>query len=71
MENIHERRWGGSIRARIKFRKCEGREPTEDEEGGLNEPGPEEITTVEIREAYDKGEEVSTVFQPMFDMLQN
>ena len=71
VENIHEKKWGGSVRARIKFRKYEGREPTEDEDNELKEPGPEEITTAEIREAYDKGKEVSTVSQPIFDMLQD
>lgn len=68
---IHEKGWGGSVRARIKFRKYEGREPTEDEEDELDEPGPEEVTTAEIREAFDKGEEVSFACQSTSDMLSN
>lgn len=68
---IHEKGWGGSVRARIKFRKYEGREPTEDEEDELHEPGPGEVTTAEVREAFDKGEEVSFACQLMFDVLPN
>ncbi|KAF9646510.1 hypothetical protein BDM02DRAFT_3099721, partial [Thelephora ganbajun] len=54
---IREESWGGSVRVRVKFRKFEGREPTEDEEGGLGTPGPEEVTAEEIWQAFDKGEE--------------
>ena len=71
VKHIHEKGWGGNVRARIKFRKYEGREPTEDEEDELGEPGPEEVTTAEIREAFDKGEEVSFARQSTSDMLPN
>ena len=71
MKYIHRKGWGGDVRARIKFRKYEGREPTEDEEAELDEPGPEEITTAEIREAFDKGEEVSLTCKSTFDVLPN
>jgi hypothetical protein len=51
---IHKECWGGSVRARIKFRT-----------------GSEAVTEVEIREAFDKGEEVSLAFQSMCDALLN
>ena len=66
---IHTKGWGGDVRARIKFRRCEGREPTEEDK--LDETGPEETTTAEIREAFDKGEEVSFACQSAFDILLN
>jgi len=59
---IHDAGWGGGVRKRTKFRKNEGREPTKDEEATLDEVGPEEVTVGEIREAFDKGEEVSFVW---------
>lgn len=55
MEYIHEKKWGESVRARIKSRMCT--------------PGPGEVTEVEIRQAFDKGEEVSFVYQLVFDTL--
>ena len=57
---IHRKDWGGSVRARIQFRKREGRKPTEEEEDELAIPDPEDVTAAEIREALDKGEEVSS-----------
>ena len=60
---IHLKGWGGKVRARIKFRKLEGREPTEDEEGELEIPGYKEVIPAEIRQAFDKGEEVSFTYQ--------
>lgn len=56
---IHRRDWGGSVRARIQFRKRKGRGPTEQEEAALGTPDPEDVTAAEIREALDNGEEVS------------
>jgi hypothetical protein len=53
--------WGGRVRASIKFRKLEGRESTRDEEDGLGIPGPEVVIPEEVRQAFDKGEEVSFV----------
>ena len=58
---IHAAGWGEGVRGRIKFRKHEGREPTEEEEAILDKVSPEEVTAMEIREAFDKGEEVSFV----------
>ena len=56
---MHKAKWGAGVRARIKFRKREGREPNEDEEDETGIPDPEEVTVADIREAFDKGEEVS------------
>ena len=64
---IYDKDWGGSVRARIKFRKSEGRNPTEDEEDGQNTPGLGEVTAVEIRQALDKGEQVSFAWSLTFD----
>jgi len=52
-------KWGGDVQARIKFRKYKGREPTEEDEDEMDDLGPGEITAEDIRQAFDKGEEVS------------
>jgi len=54
---MHTKDWGGNVRARIKFRKLEGRDPTDGEGHGLGIPDPEEVSPEEIRQAFDKGEE--------------
>ena len=56
---MHWKDWGGKVRARVKFRKLEGREPTKDEKNELEVPAVDEVTVAEIRDAFDKGEEVS------------
>lgn len=67
MKYIYRKGWGGSVRARIQFRKDERRDPTEDEEDTFDTPEPGAITMEEIREAFDNGEEVSLVCQVTLD----
>jgi hypothetical protein len=68
-EYIHNKGWGGKVRARIKFRIREKREPTEDEENGLDIPDPSEMGRKEVRQALEKGEEVSCFYQRLMTLL--
>ena len=60
---MHKGKWGGGVRARIKFRKRGLKEPNEDEKDKEGTSDPEEVTAADIREAFDKGEEVSPGYQ--------
>jgi len=59
VDHIAEGKWGGDVQARIRLRKREGREPTEEEEDEMGTPDQEKVTVADIRKAFDKGEEVS------------
>ena len=48
--------WGSGVRSRIKLRKTMGREPTRGEVKALSDD--RSITEAEIREAFDRGDEV-------------
>jgi len=64
VSHIHRNDVGGYVRARIGFRKREGREPTEDEEDELGTQAQDEVSPAEIRQAFDSGEEVSSGHRP-------
>ena len=66
---MYRKGWGGNVRARIQFRRREGREPTEAEEDELDTPDPGVVTEAEIREAFDNGEEVSLAHRVTLDGL--
>lgn len=67
VEHIEKGEWGGDVRARVKFRKREGREPTEEDIDEMDTISKGEVTLEEVREAFDKGEEVSLGNQPTWD----
>ncbi|TFY58421.1 hypothetical protein EVG20_g8158 [Dentipellis fragilis] len=56
---IWKETWGWRNRARITFRRDEGREPTEDElrDASTAKKKFQEITWEDVRDAYDRGEE--------------
>ena len=47
--HLYKNNWGSDVRARIKERKLAGREPTR---------GEVDVTEMDIREAFDRGDEV-------------
>ncbi|KAA1477490.1 hypothetical protein DENSPDRAFT_844659 [Dentipellis sp. KUC8613] len=60
---IWEKPWGWQNRARITFRRDEGREPTDDEldDALAAKRSFKEITWQDVRDAYDRGEELLAV----------
>ena len=55
---IHDENWGSLARARIKHRQLKGREPTGQEIENFLKDKDYGVTPMDIREAFDKGEEV-------------
>lgn len=55
---IHDENWGTLARARIKHRQLKGREPTGQEIENFLKDKDYGVTPMDIREAFDKGEEV-------------
>ena len=55
---IHDENWGTLARARIKHRQLKGREPTGQEIENFLKDKDYGVTPMDIREAFEKGEEV-------------
>ena len=55
---ICKKPWGSSARARIRIRQLKGREPTGQEVNEFLKDKSHNVTMTDIREAFDKGEEV-------------
>ena len=56
VDHIKKDDWGSSVRARVKLRRIMGREPMKEEIPKKLNTG--DVTTTEIREAFDRGDEV-------------
>jgi hypothetical protein len=55
-DHIKNDDWGSSVRARVKLRRIMGREPMKEEIPKKLDTG--DVTTTEIWEAFDRGDEV-------------
>lgn len=60
MNQICRQKWGKHVRSRIQARRELGRSATPEEAEAVRESGRwENITTLDVMQAYDRGHEVS------------